>query len=76
MFYNIRVYNDHEREIVRSSIEKTNNILIRGKIHYYRHTDANGQRKHSGSIIADSIVKLLRDERSDKAVADNPSFDQ
>lgn len=56
--FNTVFYNDSEREIIRSTLQKSDKILIKGTLKYDKVNNVDGKRFQAGTILGSSIIKL------------------
>lgn len=57
--FNAVFYNDSERENIRSTLQKSDKILLTGKLKYDRVNNADGRKFVAGTILGDTIIKLI-----------------
>lgn len=57
-FHRVIVYDHPALGVVRNSIQKSDHVLVEGKIGYQRYTNANGRIIHGGYVIANSVQRL------------------
>lgn len=58
IFVDVFVFDGRQRELVQSTVKKTDWIYLKGALKHNRVTDDRGQQKNVGFIIAKSITIL------------------
>lgn len=65
-FHSVFVYEEDLREFVRTQLQKRDRVLVSGTVLHKTHTDAEGKRKYSGVIVANSIHKVAKRANSNE----------
>lgn len=71
MFFDVFVFDRRQREMLQGTLHRSDCIYVRGTLQYRGVTDANGRRKHAGSIRAQSITKVMHFPRESTPPTDS-----
>lgn len=73
--FNAIFSNDFEREIIRSTqLQKSDKIMVKGKLKYDKVNNVDGRKFPAGSILGNSIVKLNLSSNEQNAL-NSPSIE-
>lgn len=74
-YFNAIFSNDFEREIIRSTqLQKSDKIMVKGKLKYDKVNNVDGRKFPAGSILGNSIVKLNLSSNEQNAL-NSPSIE-
>lgn len=48
------------RDYARDHLKKSDRVYVSGSIKHHTHTDSEGKRRYSGTLLANSIQKLAK----------------